>query len=487
MPTSPLSSTSDLGWNWSHSYSNLAPILFSKTTPTPVCAPQSVITNAQLADDLGLNASALESTAATLCFAGNSLPSGSNPIAQAYSGHQFGHFNHLGDGRAILIGEHMTPNGQRVDIQWKGAGTTPYSRRGDGRAALGPMLREYLISEAMHALGIPTTRSLAVISTGEPVYRDKILPGAILTRVASSHIRVGTFQWLAAQSLTQPLTDLTTYTLKRHYPNASLSNNPALELLKCTLESQASLVAKWLLVGFVHGVLNTDNVAISGETIDYGPCAFLDTYHNQASFSSIDSHGRYAYGQQAAITRWNLARFAEALIPVIDPNPQTAAQLANEIIQSFAATLQSHWCAGMSKKLGLFSHHSDDVSLFEDLFSWMQTHQADFTLTFRRLSDGTPPSEASFQDWHTRWQNRLANQPQSLTKAMQLMQENNPAVIPRNHHVESALHAAVENLDLVPMHQLLAAITSPYTTPANLTYALPPPLNTPPYQTYCGT
>ena len=341
------------GWRLEHSYAGLPALFHREVQPTPVRDPHFVIFNTALADTLGLDVAALDSPSGAAIFGGNVVPEGARPLAQAYAGHQFGHFTALGDGRAILLGEQITPEGRRVDVQLKGAGPTPYSRRGDGRAALGPMLRELVISEAMHALGIPTSRSLAVVSTGEPVYREEPLPGAVLTRVAASHLRVGTFEWAAAHRDDAALRALTDYTAQRHYPETIGSANPALALFDAIVERQARLIARWQLVGFIHGVMNTDNMALSGETLDYGPCAFMDTYDPATVFSSIDVQGRYAYGNQPAIAQWNLARLAEALLPLIDAERARAIELATAAIERFETRFQHHWLAGMRAKLGL--------------------------------------------------------------------------------------------------------------------------------------
>jgi uncharacterized protein YdiU (UPF0061 family) len=386
----------------------------------------------------------------------------------------------------------MTPKGERFDIQLKGAGPTPYSRRGDGRAALGPMLREYLISEAMHALGIPTTRSLAVATTGEPVFREQTLPGAVLTRVAASHIRVGTFEYFAALGDTDALRLLTDHTLRRHFPDRAESDNPALGLLAEVMERQASLIAQWMRVGFVHGVMNTDNMALSGETIDYGPCAFVDAYDPAAVFSSIDHHGRYAFGQQPAIAAWNLARLAEALLPILHPKPETALARANAALESFSECFHRHWLAALRAKLGLFSAEPEDASLAEELLGWMHQARADYTQTFRNLrphptAEPTSPLEAAFTAWHQRWTERLARQPQSGMEVLQLMNAHNPAVIARNHVVEAALTATTGN-DLAPLERLNAALAAPYDA-ADQPAALlnPPPPGTPTCRTFCGT
>src|SRR5262245_22216558 len=392
------------GWRLEHSYAQLPQLFFSDVRPTPVAAPRLVIFNGALADELGLENAALDCPAGAAILGGNMVPEGARPIAQAYAGHQFGHFTGLGDGRAILLGEQITPGGDRRDIQLKGPGRTPYSRGGDGRAALGPMLREYIISEAMHALGIPTTRSLAVVSTGEAVYRETALEGAVLTRVAASHIRVGTMQWAAAHQDRDVLLALSDYTRARHYPGLAGAPEPHLALLDAIVDAQAHLLARWQLVGFIHGVMNTDNMALSGETIDYGPCAFMDAYDPATVFSSIDDGGRYAYGNQPAIAQWNLARLAEAMLPLLDPEPQRAVERANASRARFAELFDSDWLAAMRGKLGLFAGEPDDRLLVNDLLAWMQLRQADFTNTFRALTRGERPEacaspDAEFDAW----------------------------------------------------------------------------------------
>ncbi len=481
------------GWHFDNSYARLPEVFHTRVNPTPVAQPRLVIFNHPLAHSLGLDPAAFSDPGAAAFFTGNQILPGAEPIAQAYAGHQYGNFVRLGDGRAILLGEHRTPTGERFDIQLKGAGPTLYSRRGDGRAALGPMLREYLISEAMHALGIPTTRSLAVATTGEPVLREQTLPGAVLTRVAASHIRVGTFEYFAGLGDHDALGRLTDHTLRRHFPDRAESDHPALALLEGVVERQASLIAHWMRVGFVHGVMNTDNMALSGETIDYGPCAFVDAYDPAAVFSSIDHHGRYAFGQQPRIAAWNLARLAEALLPILHPKPQAALLRANEVIDSFSARFHRHWLASLRAKLGLFSVEPEDASLAEELLRWMQQSRADYTHTFRNLrADATPestsPADAVFTAWHRRWTERLARQHQAETEVIRLMNANNPAVIPRNHMVEAALAAATTGNDFAQLERLNAALAKPYDA-ADQTAALlnPPPPGTPACRTFCGT
>jgi len=406
------------GWRFDNSYARLPEAFHVRLNPVPVRTPKPVVFNAALAQRLGLNPDALEGDGGAAVFAGNRIPAGAEPLAQAYAGHQFGSFTMLGDGRAILLGEQVTPQGERFDIQYKGSGRTPFSRQGDGRAALGPMLREHIISEALHALDIPTTRSLAVVTTGEPVFRETTLQGAILTRTAASHIRVGTFQYAAARNKPDEIRTLADYTLRRHFPNLVADENPYLALLRAVMERQASLVARWLLVGFIHGVMNTDNVALCGETIDYGPCAFMDAYDPNTVFSSIDHNGRYAYGRQPQIAHWNIARFAETLVPIIHADPQEAMAMANEAISGFSDTFRHYWLAGMRAKLGLLNQEADDGPLVEDLLDCMHRHGADFTNTFRDLASGPRPEASLFQtpdfkQWFERWRTRLKRQPES--------------------------------------------------------------------------
>lgn len=487
--------TIEAGWNLDNSYARLPKSFFSSHKPTPVRAPQLLILNESLAVSLGLDVDALQSEEGVAELAGNRLPEGASPLAQAYAGHQFGHFTMLGDGRAVLLGEQITPLGERVDIQLKGPGRTPYSRGGDGRAALGPMLREYIISEAMHALGIPTTRSLAVVSTGEQVIRETALPGAILTRVAASHIRVGTFQYVANWGTVEELRTLADYTINRHYPELAADENRYLLLLKEVMKRQASLIANWQLVGFIHGVMNTDNMTISGETIDYGPCAFMDTYDPATVFSSIDTEGRYAYENQPYMAGWNLARFAETLLPLLHDNQDEAVKLAQEEISNYSNIYQAYWLEGMRKKLGIFNEEDGDESLINDLLSMMENQGADFTNTFRALTVSKPEETGlsgtqEFARWHSRWQERLTRQKEENVSVSveQLMQSSNPAVIPRNHRVEEALEAAVEQGDLSVMERLLAVLSKPYAYTSNQEeYCTLPEPSDEPYRTFCGT
>ena len=495
-------------FNFDTSYLNLPAALYTPVSPTPVALPQLVVFNRELAIDLGLDADLLATAESALVFGGNVLSEGATPIAQAYAGHQFGHFTMLGDGRAILLGEQITPNGERYDIQLKGPGKTPYSRRGDGRAALGPMLREYIISEAMFALGIPTTRSLAVVATGEAVYRENVLPGAVLTRVAASHIRVGTFEYASAKgdiSLIQALAD---YTMRRHYGETINAENPHLAFFQAVAERQAQLIAKWMQVGFIHGVMNTDNMALSGETIDYGPCAFMDAYDPATVFSSIDQQGRYAFANQPRIASWNLARLAETLLPFFADDEQAAIALAQQALVDFGESFNRHWLSGMRKKLGLQNEEEADSELVTALLSLMQQHQADYTNTFRRLSgsaSASAPAEnhgttanalpgtetlfatAEFTAWAGNWWARVKRQSISPTEALTNMRAINPAVVARNHKVEEALKAA-ENGDMSAVHDLVAAVKQPYVESAeNKEYREAAPQSAEPYRTFCGT
>jgi len=480
------------GWRLEHSYAQLPSVLHMPVAPTPVAAPRLVVLNRPLAAALGLDGAALAGEEGVAILAGNRLPPGAAPLAQAYAGHQYGHFTTLGDGRAILLGEQITPQGERFDVQLKGAGPTPYSRRGDGRAALGPMLREYVISEAMHALGIPTTRSLAVAATGEDVFRPGALPGAVLTRVAASHIRVGTFEWAAARGGEAALRALIDHTVRRHFPECSAALNPARALLAAVVERQAILIARWMQVGFVHGVMNTDNMAVAGETIDYGPCAFMDTYDPATGFSSIDAHGRYAYGNQPGIAQWNLARFAETLLPLLHPDEAPAIAVATEALGEFAQRYQHHWLAGMRGKLGLFAGEPEDLALVEALLAWMHASKADFTNTFAELIPDLPPADVRRTDttlvaWQARWQARLGRQPQSAAESIALRRAHNPAVIPRNHLVEAAL-AAAEQGDLGVMERLLQVLATPYAYGRHAPeYRSPAPEGRADYRTFCGT
>jgi serine/tyrosine/threonine adenylyltransferase len=486
---------------FSNSYARLPDHFFARLSPTPVAQPHLIRFNEPLAAELGIDTRGLEQDELAAIFAGNVVPLGAEPIAMAYAAHQFGNFvPQLGDGRAILLGEVVDRNGERRDIQLKGAGRTPFSRRGDGRAALGPVLREYLVSEAMHALGIPTTRALAAVSTGERVFRDRPLPGAVLTRVASSHIRIGTFQYFAARGDREAVERLAGYVIDRHFPDARNSERPILALLQSVAERQASLIARWMHVGFIHGVMNTDNTALSGETIDFGPCAFMDSYDPATTFSAIDELGRYAYGNQPTIAQWNLARFAETLLPLLDPDPERAVELANEAISAFSSRFQEHWLAGMRDKLGLSTKEEGDLELAQALLRAMHENAADFTLTFRRLCDAAAHEEAdanvralfgnptAYDSWASIWRSRLDAEklePDARTRAMRSV---NPAFIPRNHRVERALDAAIEYGDFLLFAELLTVLSRPYEEQAAFAdYANPPRATERVFRTFCGT
>lgn len=488
-----MNNLSCLAWNFNNSYVTLPEGLYTPMQPVAVADPKLVMLNESLADDLGLLLEHTSKEELAQLFSGNMLPEGAEPIAQAYAGHQFGHFTMLGDGRAHLLGEHITKNGKRVDIQLKGSGRTPYARNGDGRAALGPMLREYIISEAMHALGIPTTRSLAVVTTGEPVMREAVLSGAILTRVASSHIRVGTFEFVAHTQDKPILQQLADYTIKRHFPHMADSDQPYLDLLLAVMDRQITLVTEWLRVGFIHGVMNTDNMAISGETIDYGPCAFMDGYDPATVFSSIDQMGRYAYANQPPIAGWNLARLAEALLPLIHEDQKKAISLAEGILQRFNGHFQKQWLGMMRRKLGLFTEEKEDEQLIADLLQWMQRTGADYTNSFRDLGEGQMPKNDIYQDnaftaWHARWQQRLNGNQKPLEDALALMQRTNPAFIPRNHRVEAALKAAEQHADFSTFEILLGVLSEPYRdNPQYREFKNLPKPEERVYQTFCGT
>ena len=479
-----------IGWHFDNTYSKLSNTFKENIKPTPVHDPELVILNEELASNLNLDFSKTDKKKLAEIFSGNSIPEETNTIAQAYAGHQFGHFTMLGDGRAVLLGEHLVNNDNRFDIQFKGSGRTSFSRGGDGRAALGPMLREYIISEAIHSLNIPTTRSLAVVKTGEKVVRENLLQGAILTRVASSHLRVGTFQYIAATQNIENLNTLVDYTINRHYPEIKSSNSKALDLLNLVMEKQCQLVINWMRVGFIHGVMNTDNMAISGETIDYGPCAFMDHYDPKTVFSSIDKFGRYAFSNQPPITKWNLARFAECLIPLIDKNEDTAIKLATDLIDNFQNIYEDKWLNMMRDKLGLFGEDKNDKKLINDLFNWMEKNKADYTNTFCNLMDINSDEiykNNDFIDWKNEWKKRSELNNSTKEKQSKLMKSNNPIVIPRNHKVEEAL-AEADKGSLDKMKKLLAILKNPYDNQNNIgEYQAPAPSSNEKYQTFCGT
>jgi len=466
-----------------------------------VRAPRLLRLNAKLARDLGIDPEALASVEGVEVLAGNRVPPGAEPIALAYAGHQFGNFvPQLGDGRAILLGEVIDADGVRRDIQLKGSGPTPFSRRGDGRAALGPVLREYIVSEAMAALGIPTTRSLAAVMTGENVLRETVLPGAVLTRVASSHIRVGTFQYFAARNDIEGVRRLADHVIGRHYPQVAGTERPYHALLDGVIARQAELVARWLLVGFIHGVMNTDNTSISGETIDYGPCAFMDHYDPATVFSSIDEMGRYAYANQARIALWNLTRFAECLLPLLCDDQDKAIEQAQSALSNFVEKFDTAYQSGLRRKLGLFTARDDDRVLAQDLLDAMAKNQADFTLTFRRLSHAAlDPAQdgevrnlfadpAAYDEWAGRWRQRIGEEPQDPAARQAAMRSVNPAFIPRNHRVEAVIEAAVNRDDFAPFEELLVVLSKPYQDqPAFEAYAEPPQPEQRVLQTFCGT
>jgi uncharacterized protein YdiU (UPF0061 family) len=483
------------------SYANLPERFYSRVAPTPVAKPRLLKVNRALGEELDLGLGSFDDGALADFFSGNSLPPGSIPIAMVYAGHQFGHFvPQLGDGRAILLGEARDRRGLRRDVQLKGCGRTPYSRGGDGRAALGPVLREYLVSEAMHALGIPATRALAAVASGELVRREVPLPGAVFTRVAASHVRVGTFEYFAARGDFAAVKLLAGYCIERHYPQAAPADNPCLALLREVIDAQASLIARWMHVGFIHGVMNTDNMAVSGETIDFGPCAFMDTYDQAAVFSSIDSHGRYSYGNQPHAAAWNLARFAETLLPLIDADPEKAVQIAGDALSAFTTRFENEWLEGWRRKLGLSLKQSADRALAEDLLQAMQRNQADFTLTFRRLCDAAEDAsadalvrklfsdEGEYDSWALRWRARSGMEDHHPTVRAAAMRQVNPAYIPRNHRIEQAIAAAVERQDFSLFEDLANVLSQPHTErTAFERYADAPLPSERVLQTFCGT
>ena len=481
----------NINWNFDNSYSKLPESFKEDIKPQKVKSPELIILNKDLASDLDLDFSHTNKAELSTLFAGNELPKDSNSIAQAYAGHQFGHFTMLGDGRAVLIGEHLSKNQERYDIQFKGSGKTAFSRNGDGRAALGPMLREYMISESMHYLNIPTTRSLAVVKTGEDVIREVPLSGAILTRVASSHLRVGTFQYIAARNNKDELEILLDYVIKRHFPKILKSKNKALDLLKVVLEKQIDLVINWMRLGFIHGVMNTDNMSISGETIDYGPCAFMDIYDPKTVFSSIDKLGRYAYCNQPVITKWNLARFAESLIPLVDENQDKAIKAVTEIINSFENKYEEKWLNMMRDKLGLSGKDKKDKFLIVDLLTWMHNKKIDYTNTFcylmgEEIQKNKNYEDKDFKNWKLRWGERLEANNNSSERYLKLMKSVNPIVIPRNHKVEEALNAANQD-DLKPFLKMLEILDNTYRKNKDLTEFQIPSTAKEKYQTFCGT
>ena len=460
-------STAGPGWQFDNSYADLPEQFYARLNPTKVNKPELAVVNHKLATELGLTVSSLSDDHLAQVFSGNDIPAEAAPLSQAYAGHQFGSFTMLGDGRAHLLGEHVTPEGKRFDIQLKGSGRTPFGRRGDGRAALGPMLREYIISEAMHALNIPTTRSLAVVTTGEPVYRETALQGAVLTRVASSHLRVGTFEYVAALGEPGFLRTLADYAINRHYPELKETENPYLGLLTAVIERQIDLIINWLRVGFIHGVMNTDNMTISGETIDYGPCAFMDEFDPMTVFSSIDAQGRYAFANQSRIAQWNLARLAESLLPLFHSDQQDAISIAEEAIKSFTPKFEKKWLDMMRGKLGLSDETPQDDEIIGTLLNWMQRSQLDYTNTFRSLSSNKQPDDPAFETdeftaWHQAWSNRRDQDTLSEQASMELMKTSNPAIIPRNHKVEEALVAAEQDSEFSTFNKLVEVLQTPY-------------------------
>lgn len=483
-------------FNFSTSYESLGSSFFALVNPTPVQKPELLLFNQSLANELGLSIDQNDETKAILAklLSGNQLIAGATPMAQAYAGHQFGYFNMLGDGRAILLGEHITPNQQKFDIQLKGSGPTPYSRRGDGRATLRAMLREYLISEAMHGLGIPTSRSLAVVTTGEKVFREEIQDGAVLTRVMQSHIRVGSFEYVNHYLTKEELLTYTNYTLARHYPSKLASANPGLALLKEVLLKQVELLVHWMRVGFIHGVMNTDNMSIAGETFDYGPCAFVNGYDPAKVFSSIDTNGRYAFGNQPGIAHWNLSCLANALLPIIDEDQTKAVELAKDVLNLFPDSYTQAYTAMMGAKIGFnenqLSH--EVVDLIKALLNWMKENEADYTNTFLQIQSALLPegiyTSSFFNEWLQKRAALLDKQGSGFAQAQLIMQTQNPLVIPRNHWVESVLDAVVYTGDLGAFNQLLTALQTPYQNAPNMSiYQAPPENGDGFYATYCGT
>jgi len=486
---------------FNNSYARLPAQFFTALAPTPVTQPQLIRANTALATELGIDPDWLASEAALQVLAGNRVPEGAEPLAAVYAGHQFGSYNpQLGDGRAILLGEVVTHRGQRFDIQLKGSGPTPYSRGGDGRAPLGPVLREYLVSEAMHTLGVPSSRALAAVATGDTVSRERALPGAVLTRVASSHIRIGSFEYFAARKDRAALQALAEHVLARHYPDRLEANNPALALLECVIERQAALISRWQLLGFIHGVMNTDNMLLSGETIDYGPCAFMDTFHPETVFSSIDHNGRYAYRNQPSIAHWNLAVLAQSLVPLLHDDEATAVQLAQAAVDTFPERFLAAHQGGINRKLGFTETHPEDQQLVEKLFELMAAEAVDFTLFFRRLADLAAPDSgaasvadlfplpASFLPWLQQWQARCDLEDTAVLARQAAMYRANPAYIPRNHLVEEAIARATDNNDLAPFHRLLERLEQPFEfDPGDARYALPPKADEVVQRTFCGT
>lgn len=485
-----------------NSYARLPEQFYTRMGPAPVTKPGPIRANRDLSALLGIDVEWLSSDAGTEILAGNAIPAGADPIATVYAGHQFGHYNpQLGDGRALLLGEVIAANGNRYDIQLKGSGPTPYSRGGDGRSPLGPVLREYIVSEAMHALGVPTTRALAAVTTGEQVVRETFLPGAVLTRVASSHIRIGTFQYFSARGDQEALRRLADHVITRHYPEAATTDNPVLDMLRGVVQRQAELIAQWQLLGFIHGVMNTDNMLLCGETIDYGPCAFMDDFHPDKVFSSIDHGGRYAYRNQPGIAHWNLACLARTLLPLLHENAERAVELAQGAIDQFPELFMAAHDLGLARKLGLAELGEGDQQLADELFELMAEHQLDFTLTFRHLTDRIvdhsaeyAPLETSLEhppalgDWLVRWRQRIERDPLPDNERQLTMKRANPAYIPRNHLVEEVIRAAEDHEDFQPFHKLLERVTRPFDhDPVDSRYALGPRPEQVVHRTFCGT
>ena len=484
-----------------NSYARLPDRFYTRLNPVPVASPELIRVNHALAEMLNIDPAWLESEEGVAVAAGNIIPEGADPIATVYAGHQFGGWSpQLGDGRAILLGEVVNEQGERFDVQLKGSGQTPYSRRGDGRAPLGPVLREYIVSEAMAAFGLPTSRTLSAVSTGEPVFRETTLPGAVLVRVARSHIRIGTFQFFASQSDEEALRILAEHVIERHYPQAASDENPILSMLRSVIENQAQLIAKWQALGFIHGVMNTDNMLLSGETIDYGPCAFMDAFDPLAVYSYIDQHGRYAYGNQPSIGQWNLARLAEALLPLLNENQKKAVELATEVLDAYPDLYARAYRKQVGRKLGMEDILPDDEQLLDDLLNIMAEEKLDYTLTFRRLSDLAGAVESNgyvgelitfperMNGWLERWRVRLDNEESDPSKRQQSMYSLNPVFIPRNHLVEEAIEAAVGQGDFQSFHQLADLLERPYEyDAAKKKYAMPPTPDQVVKQTFCGT
>lgn len=481
-------------WKFDNTYIRLHEKMFSCQLPETVADPLLILWNEEVATLLNLDFAEVDEVTKAQIFSGNVIVEGMQPIAQAYAGHQFGHFTMLGDGRAILLAEQINAHQQRYDIQLKGSGKTPYSRRGDGKATLYAMLREYLISEAMHALHIPTSRSLAVVATGEKVFREAVHDGAVLTRIAQSHIRVGTFEYVKHFLGTADIESFTDYVINRHYPELQNHPHKALALLEAVMDKQIELIANWMRVGFIHGVMNTDNMSIAGETIDYGPCAFMNTYNPATVFSSIDTHGRYAFGNQPAIAQWNIACFAGALLPLVDSNQEKAMNQVRTVLSSFVKKYEVKWLSILCGKLGLENMIASDIDLINQLLKWMQDQQADYTYTFallrlQQLPENTIYNTPDFIQWYNQWQSRVVKNSNGMQQAQEIMSQNNPFYIPRNYWVEAALTAAAHDKNFQPLQQLLDVLKNPYTYQESAkAYTIEPQTNQDQdYQTYCGT